>query len=195
MDVSVPFTLSVPTTMLWTLDIRLRRNFLSLRKSPHRFVPLTALRNVRVEKPKTMFVVIAFDTDQEPFRIGEMTPLDNRAKNLPFLNYLIDRLKQIGWSDSDLAPLHKLQRIIQGELVPLGYFIDGGWATLACYLAPVFCVFPLYPFIFAIPYPAIVWIAVFCGLVICLIGYALNSRLESWKNKKIDEKLHALSEG
>jgi hypothetical protein len=164
-------------------------------KSPHRFVPFASLRNPRIEKPHSRFAVIVFDTEQESLRIGKRADGDrNQTDFLPFLNYLIDRLKRMGWSDADLAPLLELQHFLQGQLVPLGYFIDGGWAMAACYFAPLFCiVLPLYPFISAIPYPAIFWSLPVCGLVICLLGFALNSRLERWKNKKIDEKLRALS--
>jgi hypothetical protein len=164
-------------------------------KSPHRFVPLTALRNVRVEKPHSRLAVIVFDTDQESLRIGERAD-GNRTPTeiLPFLNYLIDRLKQIGWSNADLEPLLNLQRILQERLVDLHCFRHTDWLMMACYFAPLFCiVLPLYPFIRTIPYPAIIGVMVLCGFVLCLISFALNFRLERWKNKKIDEKLCALA--
>ena len=164
-------------------------------KSPHRFVPLASLRNLRVEKLKSGFAVIVFDTDQKPLRIAEQADGDrNRTVFLPFLNDLIDRLKQMGWSNPDLTPLLKLQRVIQGRYVDRQYFLYTLYLMMACYIAPIFCVLPFYSLITATPYPAVWCVMAFCVLVVCLIGYALNSRLECWKNKKIDEKLHSLAQ-
>jgi len=165
-------------------------------KSPHRFVPLSSLRNLRVEKPKSLFAVVVFDTDQEPLRIAERTDRKDKKPTefLPFLNYLIDRLKQIGWSNADLTPLLKLQRVFQGRYIERKILWYTDYIIIACYLAPVFCVLPFLHGIATVPDPAILWVMAFCILVVCSIGYALNSRLMRWENGKTDKILHSLAQ-
>ena len=164
-------------------------------KSPRRFLPFSSLRNPRVEKPESLFAVVVFDTDEEPLRIAAKADGDrNRIELLPFLNDLIERLKQKGWATADLTPLLKLRRIIHGRLVEGARFPYSPWLSMACYYAALACVLLFYPFICMVPYPAIVWVGAFCGLVACLIGYTLNSRLEYWKNKKIDKILQELAQ-
>ena len=165
-------------------------------KSPHRFVPLDSLRNPRVEKPQSPFPVVIFDTDQEPLRIGEQIRADRKPTEfLPFLNYLIDRLRQNEWSSTDLTPLLNLQQIHQRRVVHRQCFQFTVWLMMACYFVPCFCVSSFSPLIHTVPYPAILWVLAFCILVVCFIGFALNSRLERWKNKKIDAMIQTLAEG
>ena len=104
MRVWVRFHVSASTPILWSLDHHQYRDFLSLRKSPHRFVLFSSLRNPRVEKPKSYYAVIVFDTDQEPLRIAEKA-VDRDTEFLPFLNLLIDRLEQKRWASTDLTRL------------------------------------------------------------------------------------------
>ena len=164
-------------------------------KSPHRFVPFAFLRNVRVESPKSGFAVVVFDTDQEPLRIGEDIHVSRKPTEfLPFLNYVIDRLRQNGWSNVNLTPLLDLQRIIQRRIVHRQCFQYTNYLMMACYFVPLLCILPLYSYIAAVPYPAILWVVAFCILVACLVGFALNSRLERWKNKKIDALIQTLAE-
>ena len=170
-------------------------------KSPHRFVPLDSLRNVRVEKPQSLFPVVVFDTDQEPLRIGEQIRADRKPTEfLPFLNYLIARLRQNGWSSTDLTPLLNLQQIHQRRVVHRQYFQFTVWLMMACYFVPCFCVFPFFSYILnLVPYPAILWVGILCvavvGFAVYSIGSALNSRLKRWKNKKIDAMIRTLAEG
>jgi hypothetical protein len=164
-------------------------------KSPHRFVPFASLRNHRVEKPKSGFAVIVFDTNQEPLRIAKRADGDgNPIEFLPFLNYLIDRLAQNGRSNADLKPLLELQRVIRRRPVWRHCFQYTEYLMMACYFAPLLCVLPFYSFFFAIPYPAILWILALCVLIVCVMGLMLNSRLERWKNKRIDAMINLLAQ-
>ena len=154
-------------------------------KSPHRFVPLDSLRNVRIEKPQSLFPVVVFDTNQETLRIGARVNADSKPTEfLPFLNYLIARLRQSGWSNAELIPLLDLQRIHQRRVARIWYT---EYLMMACYFVPCFCVFPFFSYILnLVPYPAILWVGILCvavvGFAVCFIGSALNSQLERWKN-------------
>jgi hypothetical protein len=139
--------------------------------------------------------VIVFDTDQKPLRIGERADGDrNPIEFLPFLNYLIDRLTQSGWSNADLKPLLELQRIIRGRHVERHCFQYTEYLMMACYFAPLLCVLPFYSYFSAIPYPAILWILALCVLIVCMMGFMLNSQLERWKNKRIDAMINSLAQ-
>ena len=160
-------------------------------KSPHRFVPFSSLRNLRVEKPKSLYTVVSFDTEGEPLRIARWAdgsgklPLDF----LPFLNLLIDHLRRNGWAETDLEPLLKLQRILQGRRVERHCLQYTTWLMIiVAYVTPIW-VLPFYHYISTFSYPAILWVVAFCVLITCLIFFALNSRLERWKNGKIDKIL------
>ena len=163
-------------------------------KSPHRFIPFSSLRNVRIERLKSEFAVITFETDQEPIRIPanivDRTRTDTAL--LPFLNVLIDCLQRSGWKETDLAPLLKLQHIRQGWFVKHRYFAYTDYLMMALYFLSFFCVLPFYPFICTFSYPAIILAVVFCCVLAVLIGFTLNSQLEHWKDKKITEKLDAI---
>ena len=56
-------------------------------KSPHRFVPFSSLRSVRVERPKSRFAVIVFETDHEPLRISPCTFSSNKPNDDKFLPF------------------------------------------------------------------------------------------------------------
>jgi len=161
-------------------------------KSPHRFVPFSSLRNLRVEKPKSLFAVIVFDTDGEPFRIARWADGSGKLPRfdfLPFLNLLIDHLRRNGWAETDLEPLLKLQRILQGRRVERHCLQYTTWLMIiVAYVTPIW-VLPFYHYISTFSYPAIWWVVAFCVLITCLFFFALNSRLERWKNGKIDKIL------
>ena len=164
-------------------------------KSPHCFIPFSSLRNVHVERPKSSFAVVVFETNQEPLRIAECTFSSSKRNStdfLPFLNFLIDRLQQNGWKETDLTPLLELQRKIQGRYIWGRYFQYTQWLMLTCFMLPMLCVLPFYRFICMFSYPAIRWVVILCCLVVTLIGLVLNSRCERWTNKKVAEKLRSL---
>ena len=177
-------------------------------KSPHRFVPLASLRNIRVKKSKNgarFFSSIVFDTDQEPLRIEGQTLADNKPTDfLPFLNYLIDRLTQSGWSSADLTPLLELQRFYQRRSIFArciflrGFvFVLGGCGFLILSFGIVFlCKLYIIPHIINLPFPLFLF-AVFamCMLVVCPIAIVYFFQWERWKNKKIDAMIQTLAEG
>ena len=163
-------------------------------KSPHRFVSFSSFCNVRVEQPNH-FGVIVFDTTNEPLRISIRTREGHCRSDthvLPFLNFLIDRLQQNGWKETDLASLCELRRICQSRIVEEQYFLYMVWLMMACFFAPLLCVLLFYRYIVLLSYPVILWAIPVCILVVLSMGFALKSRLERWKNKKIAEKLHSL---
>jgi len=168
-------------------------------KSPHRFVPFSSLRSVRVERPKSQFAVIVFETDHEPLRISERNFSSNKPKPndgdfLPFLNFLIDRLQRNDWNETAMAPLLDRQRMYQERRVWRRYLRYTQWLTMTCYFLPLFCILPFYRYLCMVPYPAIKWVVVLCCLVVALIGLALSSRCERWTNKKVTEKLRAIKQ-
>ena len=158
-------------------------------KSPHRFTPFSSLRNLHVEQPQSPFAVIAFDTDHEPLRIAKHAG----PHLLPFLNLLIDHLRRNGRAETDLTPLFQFQRILQGRLASRCCLQCEEWLVLACSLATPFCVLPFSPYISTFPYPAIWWVVAFCIVVVVVIFFALHSRLERWRERKIDKILQSLS--
>ena len=168
-------------------------------KSPHRFAPFASLRSVRVERPKSPFAVIVFETDHEPLRISGRNFSSNKSIShnddfLPFLNFLIDRLQRNGWNETGIASLLDLQRRHQERQVWRRYFRYTEWLMMACYFFPLFCVLPFYRYVCMVPYPAIIWVGILCCLIVTVIGLALNSRCERWKNKKVAEKLRSIKQ-
>ncbi len=165
-------------------------------KSPHRFVPFSSIRRIRVEMPNSRFSCIIFETASEPLRISECSSNANVGDTkefLPFLNLLIERLQQDGSNAVEIEKLTELHTIIRRRIVFLHCCQYYDWLMMAAYFAPLLLVIPLYPFIQKMEYP-VIWFAVIATcLLVFTLRSVLNAFVQRWKNYRIDCIIESLS--
>ena len=156
-----------------------------------RFVPFSSIRSVKVEKRKTFYAGIVFETDNGPLRIPERSIDYRNTRFLPFLNLLLEQLQCSG-STVDVTPLTDFQLLLQKRKIERRHIQKVDWLLVLCFALPPFGVLPFYPWIHKLPYPIILWYCAACASFVLITTLLLFRILTRWKNKKIDAILESV---
>lgn len=164
-------------------------------KSSHTFIPFSEVYHIRVEKPRSGFSCIVLETDSQTLRISERSsnarPGDTKDF-LPFLNLLVERMRQFCPMDNETENPLELQTIIRRRITERYCCRIADYLVMAAYALPLLLLFPLYPLIQKVEYP-LIWGVMF-GLCfpIVTLGWLLNGFVERWKNRRIDRIIKSL---